>query len=211
REMTPKPLTFQVAYPQAGTFAVTVGQVARAGAHLTLSVDGRASERDFPAAESDYTPKSGQETLSVDVPAGAHTITVENTGKDWVVIREFALSNYAPALAANARAGQDYLAAWIYNRDNIGKTGASSTASGTLRLPALKPGKYQATWWDTIVGKPLDTADLTVTGDKEGATLSTPPIGTDVALYVVRAGTGSAASGKKGRRERPGSASASPH
>ncbi|HZT41539.1 MAG TPA: DUF5060 domain-containing protein [Chthonomonadaceae bacterium] len=211
RDMTPKPLTFQVAYPQAGTFAVSVGQVAKAGAHLKLSVDGHSVEQDYPAADKDYTPKSGQETLSVDVPAGAHTVTVENTGKDWVVIREFTLSNYASALAANARAGQDYVAAWVYNRDNLGKKGAQSTAAGTLRLPALKPGKYQATWWDTYNGKALDTTDLTVTGDKEAATLSTPPIANDVALYVVRAGTNTASTEKKKRGEKSARSSSSIH
>ncbi len=192
-DMIPKPLTLQVSYAQVGTFAVSVEQVAKLGAHVKVSVDGKSAERDYPAAASDYHPKAAEETVSIDVPAGAHTITVQNTGKDWFVVRQFALSNYAPALAAQARVGKDYAAAWVYNRATVdsplAQTKATTGISGRVLLTGLQAGKYRATWWDTYAGRSLDATDVSVTSAKEGLTLATPPVVRDIALYVVRAGT----------------------
>jgi len=192
-DMMPKPLTLQVSYAQAGSFGVSVAQVAKAGAHVKVSVDGKTTERDYPAESNDYTPKGEEKTLTVEVPAGAHTITVQNTGKDWFVVRQFALSNYAPALGAQARVGKDYAAAWVYNRGTVdaplAQTKEATGVSGQVKLVGLQTGKYRATWWDTYAGKSLDATDVSVTNAKEGVALATPPVVRDVALYVVRAGT----------------------
>ncbi len=204
-DMMPKPLTLQVSYAQPGTFAVSVAQVAKAGAHVKLSVDGKASERDFPTAATDYSPKAAEATLTVEVPAGAHTITVENTGKDWFVVQQFALSNYVSALGAQGRVGKDYAAVWVYNRATVdtplAQTKETTGISGQLQLTGLQAGKYRATWWDTYAGKSLDATDLSVTSAKEAVALATPPIVRDVALYVVRAGTPPPGSsrGRKGK------------
>ena len=119
RDMMPKPLTLHVRYAQAGTFAVTVEKVAKSGAHLKVSMDGKTVERDYAAETADYTPKLDLQTTQVEVPQGMHDITIENSGKDWVVARQFALSNYTGALAANARVGKDFAVAWVYHRGNI--------------------------------------------------------------------------------------------
>jgi hypothetical protein len=208
-DMMPKPLTLQVSYAQAGTFAVSVAQVAKAGAQVKVSVDGKAVEHDFPAASSDYNPKGADATVTVDVPTGAHTVTVQNTGKDWFVVRQFALSNYAPALAAQARVGKDYVAAWIYNRATVdaplAQTKETTGISGQVHLTGLQAGKYRATWWDTYAGKSLDATDVSVTNTKEGLALATPPVVRDVALYVVRAGTPSPGGRKvKGKSSKSG-------
>jgi hypothetical protein len=192
RDMMPRPLTFQVSYPQPGAFTVTVQQIAKSGAHLKIAVDGKAAEQDYPAGDKDYAPKSTEQTIKLDVPQGAHTITVENTGKDWLVIKQFALSDYAPALAANARIGRDYLAAWIYNRANIltpaDDESKLTPATGKLTLTGLQTGRYRVTWWDTQSGKTLDEADIRFNKDKDIITLSTPPITRDVALFATKLG-----------------------
>lgn len=215
RVMTPKPLTFQVSYPQAGTFTVMVGQVAKAGAHLKVSVDGKAVERDYPAGDNDYAPKAEQASVQVEVPSGAHTITLENTGKDWVQLGQFSFSNYASALAAEARVGKDFVIAWIYNRAGVsaptGKTSDLAPATGKFAIPGLKPGRYQATWWDTYNGKSLDATEITVSKEKDTVEITTPAVTRDVALYIVKAGTPSTttASAKKPRKERSGNSTAS--
>ena len=198
RAMTPQPLTFQVNYPKAGTFTVAVGQIAKTGAKLVVGVDGKTTAKDYPAAEKDYTPKDEARQIQVDVPAGAHTLTVQNAGKDWLVIRQLILSDYAPALAANVRMNGDFAAAWVYSRDNVASTGEKtpSPISGRLTLNGLKPGKYRATWWDTETGKAGGSDDVTVGKDKVGLTLTTPGIVHDAALYVVRAGTSPVKIGK---------------
>jgi hypothetical protein len=191
RDMIPKPLTFQVSFTQAGKFGITVAQVAKAGAHLKVSVDGKPVERDFPSGDKDYAPKPTDATLLADVAAGSHAITVENTGKDWVNVREFVFSDYAPALTAKARIGKDYAVAWIYHRSqwDAPKDANLTGASGRILLTGLQSGRYRATWWDTREGKSLDATDITVSKDKESATLATPPVTRDVALYVAKATT----------------------
>lgn len=211
RNMTPKPLTFQVSYVQPGTFSVSVAQVAKQGAHLKVAVDGKAVERDYPAGNADYNPKEGEAVLKVEVPEGAHTLTIENTGVDWVLLGPLSFSNYAPVLAAPARVGKEYAVVWLYHRDNVDAPSAKEKelqpATGRLRLVGMKPGKYRATWWDTREGKSLDATEVTVGKEKENgkeskeskesrdkaaekepfALLTTPPIVRDVALYITRA------------------------
>jgi hypothetical protein len=191
RDMIPKPLTFQVSYTEAGKFAVRVAQVSKAGAHLKVSVDGKPIDRDFPGGDKDYAPKTADSTVQTDVAAGSHAITVENTGRDWVNIREFVFTDYAPALTAKARIGKDYAVAWLYHRSqwDAPKDANLTGASGRILLTGLQPGKYRATWWDTREGKSIDAADINVSKDKESATLATPPITRDVALYVAKATT----------------------
>lgn len=194
RDMMPKPLTLHVQYPQPGTFAVNVEKTSKAGAHLKVSVDGKSVERDFAAADADRAPKVDERILKVDVPQGAHAITIENTGKDWLVVRQFALSNYASALACSARVGKDFAVAWVYHRGNIyespakdAKATAQETATGKILVTGLQPGKYRYTWWDTYAGKALTAEDVSVDKAKDGLQLPTPPIITDAALYITKA------------------------
>ena len=198
RAMMPKPLTLQVNYPQAGTLTVTVGQVAKAGAKLTLRVDnGKTAQADYASAEKDYTP-TDKANLQIAVPAGAHTLIIENTGSDWVVVRQIALSDYAPGFVAPARMSKDFIVAWVYSRDNVDAAAdkASNSSSCSINLTGLKKGKYTATWWDTQSGKSLLSADLTIEKEKDPALITTPPIARDIALYVVKAGTPPPGSGK---------------
>jgi len=213
REMFPG-ATFKVTYAEPGTFTVTVGQVAKAGAHLTIAVDGAlAADKEFPAAERDTRVN---ETLEVKVAAGAHTIRVENTGADWVVIRQFTLAPYVAALGVRGKAGKDYAALWLYNRLNsapapgsrtgsensenptpvreIGERTPSSGASsgeagigGKVMVAGLQPGSYRAVWWDTYAGKP-DSEETVEADSGAPLTLTTPAIARDAAVYLTRIG-----------------------
>lgn len=194
-DMMPHPLTLQVSYPADGALTVSVSKVAKAGAHLKVSVDGKAVERDFPAGAADSTPPSGDAVLKTDVTAGAHTVTIENTGTDWLVLQQIALTNYASALEAPARVGKDFLVAWLYPRDTAK---GAETVTGKLTLTGLQAGRYRATWWDTYEGKSLDATDITV--GKEPFTLETPPVNRDLALYVTQAGTPKETAKRKGKR-----------
>jgi hypothetical protein len=176
---------------QPGRFTVSVREVSKSGGKLKVSVDGKSVERDFPAGDKDHAPASADAVLTAEVPAGAHVITVENVGADWLALRDFSFSDYAPALAAKARMSKEYAAAWIYNRAqwDAPKDAHLTPASGRIVLTGLQPGKYRATWWDTREGKSIDASEMNVTKDKESPTVATPPIERDVALYVTKATT----------------------
>lgn len=190
RAMMPHPLTFTVSYPADGHFAVAVGTIAKAGATLEVSVDGKTASQAYPPSAKDYSPDAKTATLSVPVSAGAHTITVQNTGADWLAITGFRLSPYAPALAALARTGPGYVAAWVYNRNNVNSDPAAQDGlkpvAGELTLPPLKPARYRATWWNTETGATIDETDIRITSEARAQQISTPPVPRDVALYVVR-------------------------
>ena len=70
RDMMPKPLTLHVSYAKPGTFALSIAQVARLGAHLKISVDGKPTEKTYAGADADYTPKTDQQTTQIEVGAG---------------------------------------------------------------------------------------------------------------------------------------------
>ncbi len=199
-----KPITFQVNYAQAGSFSVVLSRVSKAGANVKLSVDGgvKPSEKSFPPTASEHAVAVASQVLKLDVPAGAHTVTLQNDGADWVGLQKFTLSNYGTALAGVARANKDYGIAWIYNRDGLDEEDAKSItpATGQIKFIGLQKGKYRATWWDTQSGKTIDSADVDVTGPKESVALNTPPITKDVAMYIMKAGTDKAKVAKsKGR------------
>ncbi len=199
-----KPLTFQTSYQQAGAFILTFGKVSKAGAHVSLAVDGKAQEHDFSPSNEDHTVSAADVALKAEVPSGSHTITVTNTGSDWITLRRFTLTNYAPGLAGIARAGKDYAIAWIYNRDGIEASDTAlksvTPATGLLKLPGLQKGKYRVIWWDTAAGKTLDSSDLDVKNMKDEIALTIPPISRDTAMYIIKAGTEKAKLAKnKGR------------
>ena len=168
--------TFKVNYPESGTFKVAVQQVSRAGGKLQISVDGApAAEKDFPGSDKDQTVN---ETLEAKVAAGPHEIKVENTGQDWIMVRGFSLEPYAPAIHAIGRSSKDYAVLWLHNRQ-------ATPASGKLSVSGLQAGEYKARWWDTTAGKQLSEESVKVTAT-DSLSLTTPPINTDVALYVAK-------------------------
>lgn len=195
--------TFKVTYPEPGTFAVTVGQVAKAGAHLTVTVDGTlAADKEFLASERDL-PVS--ETLEVKVPAGAHTVRLENTGVDWVLIRQITLAPYAPALGVRGKAGKDYAVLWVHNRQAApaADTGEGEKGvSGKVTVSGLQAGSYRAVWWDTYAGKAVSEEAVEVASGAPLA-LTTPAIARDMAVYLLRTGAKAAAkpAAQIGRKE----------
>ncbi|HLH81567.1 MAG TPA: DUF5060 domain-containing protein [Chthonomonas sp.] len=187
RDMMPEPLALQVNCAEPIKGEVQVDRVAKAGAVIQIGVDGQVVvTRKFDAADSDYTPDKEQGTLAFDLPAGQHTLTLQNTGSDWVQIRRIVLRNYALALQCLARVGKDYVAGWVYNRSGIYAPADAQPepADGRLTLPALTPGTYRLVWWDTHAGKALSETRLTV-GGTEKMTIAIPPIARDVAFYVI--------------------------
>lgn len=183
--------TFAVDYAQPGTFAVAVRQTSKAGAHLVVRVDGAvAAERDFPAAASDTTLNT---VVEVSVPAGRHSIVVENSGADWLVVERFTLAPYGPTLRALAKAGTDGALLWIYRTtpQNVTSSGVAQNAhSGTISVPGLAAGQYRVTWWDTGVGRAISSRTVAVAGAKL-LTLDIPKsFAADVAAFAVRVAPG---------------------
>ena len=170
---------FQVDYAKPGTFAVLVRQAAKAGAHVVITVDGKSvTEQDFPASAADT---SANVTVTAPVPAGKHTITLSNSGADWVVLNRITLAPYGSALKAMGKANSDHAALWI-------RRVAPGAEGGTITLvpDTLKPGIYQAVWWDTKAGREISRDTVTIAAGGAGTAVKTPPITQDIAVFVSR-------------------------
>ncbi len=176
KDLRPHPVTFEVNCPGPCRFIVSVGTVAKAGAHPVLSVGGKTvAEADFPAADADHD--SGQ-TLTADLPAGPSRVTLGNTGPDWFMPR-FTVTHYAPPVAVLAKGSPHAAEFWAYNRDRTG----AAPATATLTLPGLAPGVYTVSLWDTWAGHALPPVSAAV---RSGTlTVPLPPVARDIAGIVT--------------------------
>jgi len=152
RDMMPRPIVFVLDCPAPNQFRLDIGNVAKAGAHPVLTVDGKmGAEADFPAANADH---DAAQTLSVDLPAGPHRVTVFNTGADWFVVHRLAVTHYAPPVAALAKGDAHHAIFWAYARDRS----AATPAKATLVLTGLAPGRYTVRLWDPWQGREIAPA-----------------------------------------------------
>ena len=174
----PTNFTFHVDYAAPGTFTADIGTVSRNGARVRLSVDGKSLvERDFPRAERDTRINASFEAR---ITAGKHTVTLCNSGRDWVLVNSIELSPYAPALGVIGKSNNRYAVLWLYRRP-----GSPGEVKGALVVPGLEAGNYIATWWDTHEGKPLNETRARL---KSGQLLrlDMPPVARDVAVWIKR-------------------------
>ena len=188
------PVTFEVNYPAAGTFEVLVSGVSGyGGAGLTISLDGaRALAADFPDTSPDahQTMRQYDGSHSINVPAGPHTIVVEDTGADWFNV-SYRLTNYlrGPNLRVLALANATSGLVWVQNRDHTWWNHRSGISSqpinpSEITLGGFTPGAYRIEQWDTTTGAVANTVTYT---SSDGSVVITTPAGltTDVA-YKIR-------------------------
>ncbi len=182
RSMTPNGYTFDVNYPQSGTFSVQVVEIAQSGAGLEIFLDGILETNiSFPATSDDTSTNL---TASIAVSAGAHSINIYNPGLDWILLGNITLNPYVPSLSAYAVGNSTFNAAWVWNATNVFNPTANASVAGTTQVAGLNPGTYSATWWDTFAGVALSNFTFTVSNSNNPVTVNTPPILRSAALYV---------------------------
>jgi hypothetical protein len=107
---------------------------------------------------------------------------MENTGADWIHLRGFTLTPYAPALAVLAKGNNDSAVLWIYRREHAD----AAPISGSISVPGLDAGDYRIIWWDTYKGEVLKEEAGRVT-EAAPLTFTTPTIALDAAVIIERA------------------------
>jgi len=83
------PPTFLVNAQGPGRLLVRVQAVASGGALIGFGVDGETRQAaDLPDLDGENDGSAGEydRTLTFDIPAGRHRLTVDNTGPDWATI-----------------------------------------------------------------------------------------------------------------------------
>ncbi|NLH98353.1 MAG: DUF5060 domain-containing protein [Chthonomonadales bacterium] len=176
RAMFPS-LTLKVNFGVPGTCSIGLGQVARAGAVLKVSVDGvAAAERSYEAGQRD---RPLRDTLDVKIPAGSHTIKIENAGADWIVLSGITLDPYAPAIGVLGKTRADYGVLWLHGR-------TEKATAGKLSVAGMQAGEYDVSWFDTRKGV-VTKRDRVTVRPKAALELTTPPVEPDVAVWFAKA------------------------
>lgn len=192
------PLTFDLALPHPTRLTIKVSGVSGyGGAHLVAVIDGATI---LDKLMPDTNPSGKHDTLqgydgnyTIDVPAGSHTVKVENTGTDWMLVSyvlERAERKTTPDLRLYGMRGKTVSLIWVQNAmHNYGRIHATGRQPDpipptTLTIPAWPKGDYRVAFWDTYEGKETATQNVTVTAS--GLRIELPPIPKDVALKIER-------------------------
>lgn len=165
---------YRVNYPEDGKFIIRVGEVSQdAFLHVFIDEDNVLSKH-FPAGpgegpwkDSEYIRKYDlyrsvyDKDLVLDVPEGESSITLINTGDDWMTIDSVRLVNYLDDNIANARVsgliiGEDVVL-WIQNRESNWKNVYKNRTLEPIKnsyfhVYDLEDGEYDLYWWDTFNG-----------------------------------------------------------
>jgi len=168
------PATFELDLAKETEFVVRVsGASGYGGAHLVVKLDGETViDQDMP----DTNPPGQHDTLRqyngdypVTIPAGRHTVAVENTGKDWIFIEyrlKGGIAHTAPLLRVLGLQNDRLALAWVQQPEHtwfrVGreKQTPHEVPPTVLTLRGFRAGTYRAEVWDTYEGVILDTQTL---------------------------------------------------
>jgi hypothetical protein len=195
------PPVFSVTYPTAGAFTMTIDRVSNSGRLLVYVDEVVALDRDLPCGEGkgkswEFRPQWKlwesvyNEDISIQVPAGAHRLRVENTGKDWVRVKSYRFEGCRiidrPNLLCAALASERTAILWVQNRDsdwfNHGLDAVTAVPDAIVTLKGLADGPVEIEWWETWEGAPqrLEKAEI-----RAGIlALRIPALRTDVAARL---------------------------
>jgi hypothetical protein len=162
------PPTFNVNYPTSGTFKVTVvGRGSSAGSTLIIVLDGTTILTQTNPNNAIY---------SVNIPAGNHTIRVDNLGKEWINVSEFKFTNCITASAniyGNALRDNGHIVGWFRNTNYtwlyLKNTGgiAPSISGASVRFDELLANRnYQLRLFSTTTN--AEIANITNLSDALG-------------------------------------------
>ena len=190
--------SFQVRYPVDGQFIVYVPELGggpRPAPRLTVTLDGNVvlEQELLPYGPADrYDPRAYYQKYPIDVPAGAHTICVANTGGG-TITTAFELTNYVrrngPNLEVRGMQTDDYILLWLKHPEfnwmyrRMGMTSDSQPA-GRLTLRDVPDETWSARWMDTVDARPVGQETVT---SKDGIlVLKTPPTAKSVVVRLQR-------------------------
>jgi hypothetical protein len=190
------PVTFRVEFPRPTTFAVVVDGVSgHGGAAIEIRLDGEITlEKEFADNWPDDTKRMAQYdgAYEIRVPAGRHTITVENKGNDWFFVRtyEFGAGRPTPPVRVLSLRGKRTILVWVWNDTHAWYRPVFHTPLVRLRevvvtLAGIRPARYRVRPFDTWSGKWGQQQVVTVGADGK-ARLPIGDLRRDAALRLER-------------------------
>lgn len=188
-----KPPTFHVNYAQAGNFVVVTGAQVSTASMVSIYLDGNLVLNQAAQTTSPY---------SIAIPAGSHTIKVDNLGGDWAMVSRYMflnaigpLNTYVLKSADSTKAAGYVLNSrynWQYFQDH-GDTAPPAVSGFNLSVPGLQNGTYTVNFYSCApaathtVAQPSSTATASVTNGT--LTFDLPTVAWDVAFKAVKTTT----------------------
>ncbi|WP_170067506.1 DUF5060 domain-containing protein [Neolewinella xylanilytica] len=175
------PPTFVADFPATSTFTVSTGDEAGISPTLSIYLDGKNVLTAAALVNQAYT---------IQVPAGTHRITVDNSGTDWISIKSYTLGGVGSRVDAYILSTIDGLTAagWVfnhrYNHEFIAENnGPPEPVTGSqVVVPEMTPGGYLVNWYDCHTGAVVDSAPATADG--RGLIFDVPDFAWDLAFRI---------------------------
>ena len=153
--------SFLVDYPAPGRFKVIVyGVSGLCGSKLSMSLDGFTTidEPFWDVPYEDVVTHEYDGSYGIDVPAGPHTIVVDNLCGSWFYA-SYRLTNYltSPNLRVLALSNGTSALVWVQNKMHTWWNHAQGVTpqpvgSSMITLGGFVPGVYAVEQWDTYNG-----------------------------------------------------------
>ncbi len=183
-----RPQTFIIAPPVNTELRIHVQNVSStAPAALAVMVDS------LEVARVEFSADSQNILVTVPISAGEHTIVLDNPGQDWLQISYLEIAQYRAPVRALALADRNLgiAVAWVQHRDYTWPLVASGNTleplNFGLRFPAMPPGVYRVTYWDTASGSVIGEETITLAEDSDGTLrLELLPITSQLAVRIAR-------------------------
>lgn len=174
------PPVFSVNYPQEGKFIVKTANDTGMDPKIAIWLDDELILEENAVTNSTY---------SVDIPAGEHTIRVDNTGTDWITIAAYAFEGLGSQVDAYVLISEDRTraAGWIlnnlYNHANIKDNGIpEDTPACNILIDDFEDGAYVINWYDPQTGQVVSTDQLFASN--QVLDIVAPPFSWDLAFIV---------------------------
>lgn len=204
-----EPPEFKINYQSDGRFFVHVDEVSDFGL-LKIYLDGKlALEKPLPLGKGKGEwEKSGwkeeinlfqgvyNKSYGIDVPAGDHTIRIENDGRDWIKIAAYKFEDSSIMINKNkikvtAVCQNPNIFLWFRNENyqwqltKNEKIQELPETTTVLQIPALAVGNYQVEWWDAYEGKIFQTSVVSVIQENK-IKIIIPSFNRDIACKIFR-------------------------
>ena len=193
------PVTFEVRFSKPTRLEVEVGDVSGwGGAGLRISLDGdRRLSRDFTDTNTDGKHEVLQKyagSYGIDIPAGRHSIKVENTGADWFMC-SYRFKNVVlagrPNVSVWASLGNNTVLVWARAQGRswknlvVRKQTPPPVPATVLGLDGLASGDWHAEIWNTWTGEIIAQRQCLVRNDGH-ARIDLPGFEKDIAIKLTR-------------------------
>ncbi len=181
-----RPPVFYVNYPANGTFKVKTASETGQAPKIAIWLDGVKLLEQSASTNQTYT---------INVPAGQHSIKVDNTGTDWITISSYTFSGLGNGVDAYLlkSANQDKLAGWVlsnrYNHEYVAANGAPPAVTGAmLTVPNVTNGNYSIRYYNCLTG--AVTAASPVVAANGTLTIALPTLSWDMAFTLEKQSVG---------------------